>query len=220
MPQAKRPLAKAKAKPKAKPKARARLAEGELGDRRRLALLEAAYELTAEKGLARLRTRDVAARAKVNISTLHYYFGTKQELLSALVLFACAKFEPIGAQKRPAWVKSALAAQFADSWAAFEKAENLEIVLEELSVHSRQDAQARQAFCDVYRDWNAAVEAMLRTEVGAGRLRADLDARLGAFVVTSFIIGASVQVRVDPRPLDYGAVALELERWATAAAKR
>lgn len=220
MPQAKRPLAKPKAKSKAKPKARPRVAEGELGDRRRLALLEAAYELTAEKGLAGLRTRDVAARAKVNISTLHYYFGTKQELLTALVVFTCAKFEPTGAEKRPAWVKSALAAQFSDSWAAFEKTENLEIVLEELSVHSRQDAQAKKAFGDVYRAWNAAVEALLHAEVTAGRLRADLDPRLGAFVVTSFIIGASVQARVAPHPLDYGAVALELERWASYAAKK
>lgn len=220
MPQAKRPSAKPKAKTKAKPKARPRVAEGEPGDRRRLDLLEAAYELTAEKGLAGLRTRDVAARAKVNISTLHYYFGTKQELLTALVLFTCAKFEPIGADRRPAWAKSELAAQFADSWAAFEKTEHLEVVLEELSVHSRQDAQAKKAFADVYRNWNAAVEAMLRDEVSGGRLRADLDPRLGAFVVTSFIIGASVQARVDPHPLDYGAVALELERWASAGAKR
>ena len=196
------------------------MAEGELGDRRRLDLLEAAYDLTAEKGLAGLRTRDVAARAKVNISTLHYYFGTKQELLTALVNFACAKFEPSGAEKHPAWVKSALAAQFADSWAAFEKTPHLEIVLEELSVHSRQDAQARAAFREVYEAWNAGVEELLRVEAGAGRLRSELEPRLGAFIVTSFIIGASVQLRVAPRAFDYVSAALELERWASSAAKK
>src|SRR4051812_2528672 len=52
---------------------------------RRAALLEAAYAVVADKGLEGLRTRDVAARAGVNIATLHYYFGTKEALVLALV---------------------------------------------------------------------------------------------------------------------------------------
>jgi AcrR family transcriptional regulator len=220
MPKATRPLAKSRAKTKTKPKARPRVAESELGDRRRLALLEAAYELTAEKGLAGLRTRDVAARAKVNISTLHYYFGTKQELITELVNFACAKFEPSGATRRPEWVRSALSAHLADSWAAFAETPKLEIVLEELSMHSRHNVQAKAAFRAVYQGWNAAVAELMRAEVAAGRLRADLDPRRGAFIVTSFIIGASVELGVDPRAFDYGEVAVELERWASALGKK
>src|SRR5205814_2501858 len=61
------------------------------GDRRR-DLLAATYELIAEKGLEGLRTRDIASRAKVNISTLHYYFGTKEALLGAVVRFVTEKF--------------------------------------------------------------------------------------------------------------------------------
>src|SRR5215475_10846989 len=57
----------------------------ELREERRVELIEAAYALIAEKGLEGLRTRDIAARAGVNISTLHYYFGTKEELLVAVI---------------------------------------------------------------------------------------------------------------------------------------
>lgn len=43
------------------------------GDQRRRSLVLAAYQLIAEGGFERLRTRDIAARAGVNIATLHYY---------------------------------------------------------------------------------------------------------------------------------------------------
>jgi AcrR family transcriptional regulator len=216
VPKTKRPAAKSK--PKAKP--RAQPGEGELGDRRRLALLEAAYELTAEKGLAGLRTRDVAARAKVNISTLHYYFGTKQALLEALVDYTCGKFSDRSQQRRPGWAKSALSAHLGESWSVFEAAPQLEIVLEELNSHSRHAVASRAAFREVYEGWNAAVEQLLREELTTGRVRPDLDPKLGAFIVTSFIIGASVELGVDPRAFDYSAVALELDRWSTRPPKR
>jgi AcrR family transcriptional regulator len=211
VPKAKR--AATKSKPKAK--SRARPTEGNLGDRRRLDLLEAAYNLTAEKGLAGLRTRDVASRAKVNISTLHYYFGTKQELLGALVDYACGKFSDRSLQRRPDWARSALSAHLGESWSVFEAAPQLEIVLEELNSHGRHAVASRAAFRSVYEGWNAAVEQLLREELAAGRVRPDLDPKLGAFVVTSFIIGASVELGVDPRAFDYSAVALELDRWAS-----
>ncbi|HKQ68351.1 MAG TPA: TetR family transcriptional regulator, partial [Polyangiaceae bacterium] len=63
-----------------------------VGDRRRHDLLAAAYELIAQNGLEGLRTRDITARAGVNISTLHYYFGTKEALLEGVVLFVAQKF--------------------------------------------------------------------------------------------------------------------------------
>src|SRR2546423_6517886 len=55
------------------------------GDERRRSLVLAAYELIADKGFEELRTRDVAARAGVNIATLHYYFGSKEDLIEGVV---------------------------------------------------------------------------------------------------------------------------------------
>src|SRR5262245_45774947 len=68
---------------KAEPAARGRPARD--ADDRRKDLLEAAYALIAERGLEGLRTREIAARAGVNISTLHYYFGTKDALVVAVL---------------------------------------------------------------------------------------------------------------------------------------
>ena len=55
----------------------------------RTALLDAATELFAEKGPSDVSVREVATRAGVNHGLVHYYFGSKDALLAA-VLDACA----------------------------------------------------------------------------------------------------------------------------------
>ena len=52
--------------------------------KRRLALLQAAYDVVATVGFEGLRTRGVAERVGVNIATLHYYFPSKQQLIEGL----------------------------------------------------------------------------------------------------------------------------------------
>ena len=61
-------------------------------EQRRQDLVLAAFELLAEKGFEGLRTRDVAARAGVNIATLHYYFPTKEALIGGVVEHVMTRF--------------------------------------------------------------------------------------------------------------------------------
>ncbi len=195
-----------------RPKPKKATADSELGDRRRLDLLEAAYALTAEKGLAGLRTRDVAARAKVNISTLHYYFGTKEALLAALVEFTCGKFQASSTWNDAA-ASDPLHTHFMDGWRIFNETPDLGTVLDELSTRGRREPGTRAAFRTVYQRWNGAVEQLLRGLVATGRLRSDVDATAGAFIVSSFIIGATVELAVNEHAFDFATVARELERW-------
>ena len=73
-------------------------------EQRRQDLVLAAFELLAEKGFEGLRTRDVAARAGVNIATLHYYFPTKEALIGGVVEHVMTRFrstlEPHGSPDR------------------------------------------------------------------------------------------------------------------------
>ena len=62
------------------------------GAAQREALVQAAFNLIAERGFEGLRTRDVAARAGVNIATLHYYFATKEDLIRSVVDMLAEKF--------------------------------------------------------------------------------------------------------------------------------
>ena len=53
------------------------------GQRERL--IDAALALYGEVGIAGARLRDIAARAEVTPAMVHYYFGTKDDLLDAIV---------------------------------------------------------------------------------------------------------------------------------------
>ncbi len=57
---------------------------GSSGTERRAALLDAAQEILAEKGLPRVTVREVAKRAGVKPALVNYYFGSKDDLLRAV----------------------------------------------------------------------------------------------------------------------------------------
>ncbi len=48
-------------------------------------ILETALELIAEKGLADTSLREITKKAGVNLAAIHYHFGSKDELLRALM---------------------------------------------------------------------------------------------------------------------------------------
>jgi AcrR family transcriptional regulator len=52
---------------------------------RRRAIVSAAYQTLAEKGFEGLRMREIAMRAGINHSTLHYYFAGKEALIGGVV---------------------------------------------------------------------------------------------------------------------------------------
>lgn len=54
----------------------------------REALLRAATDLFAERGVSRISVREVAATAGVNVGLVHRYVGTKDELVHATVRWA------------------------------------------------------------------------------------------------------------------------------------
>ncbi len=57
---------------------------GSSGTERRAALLDAAQQILAEKGLPRVTVREVAKRAGVKPALVNYYFGSKDDLLRAV----------------------------------------------------------------------------------------------------------------------------------------
>lgn len=177
------------------------------GDRRRYDLLEAAFLLVGRKGLEGLRTRDIAAGAGVNVSTLHYYFGTKEALLVALVEHTHGKFAASGA------AQTGLRDHFAEALRTFQSTPYLAAVLHELSLRGQRDEATRAALAGLHARWNDMVAMLIRNDIEAGLCRADLDPLACAQVVTSFILGAMVQLAVRPGAFDFHRLASLLEQW-------
>lgn len=61
-------------------------------DERRAMIAEAAQALILERGYAALRTRDVAARVGINISTLHFHVPSKAALIALVAEATCDSF--------------------------------------------------------------------------------------------------------------------------------
>ncbi len=178
-----------------------------LAERRRYDLLEAAYILIGKRGLEGLRTRDIAAGAGVNISTLHYYFGSKEALLLALVEHTRDKFRPSGS------IPTSLREHFEGAFRTFQTTPYLSAVLEELTLRGQRDAATRTALSDLHNGWNAVVADLIRKEIGRGGLRQNLDPEASARVITSFVLGAMVQLSVNPDAFEFRKLSLHLERW-------
>jgi len=192
-------------------------AEPNIGEQRRRALLEAAFSVIAEKGLEGLRTRDVATRAGVNISTLHYYFGTKDDLVLALIAFVSDAFDASARESQPE--PESLADHLAQNWRIFRSNPHLSIVLQELMSRAIRDPAARTAFRNTIESWNATMETILRHGMATGELRADLDPRAAARVCTSFVMGALTQQGVTENA-DFMDVARAFEQCFAAPARK
>ncbi len=67
----------------------------------RRGILRAAEEVFAASGFSGATTRAVAARAGVNVATLHYHFGNKERLYRAVLDAAVAGELPDGGEDRP-----------------------------------------------------------------------------------------------------------------------
>src|ERR1700686_1866167 len=61
-------------------------------ERRREELVRAAFNQIAERGFEGLRTREVAAEGGGNISTILYFFPTKESLIRGVVEHAMGRF--------------------------------------------------------------------------------------------------------------------------------
>ena len=76
--------------------ARKRQRRTQRGELQKQALVDAAYDIIAERGFEGLRTRDVAMRVGLNVSTLHYYFRSKEDLVRSVAHRLLSEFKERG----------------------------------------------------------------------------------------------------------------------------
>lgn len=145
--------------------------------RRRLALLEAAYEIVATAGFEGLRTRGVAERVGVNIATLHYYFPSKQQLVEGLSTLIGAKFVTLhGPAPTPSGFPAldALRQEFSDGRFYLAHHPDLLLVLQEFGLRGKRDPQVQKVVDEMNHHWQTNVEKTVRQGIADGTFRSDL----------------------------------------------
>ncbi len=102
----------------------------------------------------------------------------------------------------------------------FRKHPQLAIVLQELALRSQRESTTRAAFRPILKFWNAQIESVIDAEKSAGQIPTDAPTRELALIVTSFIMGATTQLGVNPRAGDFAALSRRLEAIMTGARTR
>ena len=160
--------------------------------KRRLLLMQTAFDVIAEAGFEGLRTRAVAARAGVNIATLHYYFPSKQDLVEGLAQFIGAKFVTIhGPRPMPSGYAALddLRQEFADSKYYVEHEPKMLLVMQELGMRGKRDEAVNKVVDELTSHWRHGIEEMVEEGVTTGVFRDDIDKQALCAILMSIFAG-------------------------------
>ncbi|MGH2486831.1 MAG: TetR/AcrR family transcriptional regulator [Ktedonobacterales bacterium] len=185
------------------------------GQAQRDALVDAAYHLIAEGGFEHLRTREVAARAGVNIATLHYYFATKEDLIRAVVARLVGEFKTIHAptqDERQTTPVALLRGELLDMRYHMAHMPETYSVLLELSSRALHDPAIQNIVIQMDHGWRGYIEELLLSGVRQGSLRVDLDVAVVASALVAFLKGACMEMMTEPDTFDVDRILAELER--------
>jgi TetR/AcrR family transcriptional regulator, regulator of cefoperazone and chloramphenicol sensitivity len=163
--------------------------------KRRIALLQAAFDAIAETGFEGLRTRIVAGRAGVNIATLHYYFPSKQKLVEGMAEFIGAQFITLhGPAPAPSGFPALdrLRQEFSDGRFYMKSHPKLLLVLQEFALRGKRDANVQKIVEQMHFHWRKGVEQLVRAGVADGTFRSDIPAAEILLLLMSLFSGMSV----------------------------
>jgi AcrR family transcriptional regulator len=188
------------------------------GEAQCAALVQAAYDLIAEKGFEGLRTRDVAERAGVNIATLHYYFKSKEDLIRGVVSLLRDKLMHTNHpffQSIPRAPLEELRLELANVEYQLETIPEAFTVLLELHLRSLRDPAIKTILQEMDAGWLGHMSSYLADGVREGIFRADLDVAAAAAGLMAFVKGAMMQLIYNRPEFPASRVNVEVERWLT-----
>lgn len=185
------------------------------GDERRHSLVLAAYELIAEKGFERLRTRDVAARAGVNIATLHYYFASKEDLIRGVVEHLLHIFSTVPAPLSELETGTPLGQvreMFITTQFRLRETPQMFVVLSELVLRSLRDPSIQSAVQQLDSGWHSYLAWVITDGVRQGMFRADLDPSSTATKLIVLLKGACYHSITSPNSVNFDILLEDIDR--------
>jgi AcrR family transcriptional regulator len=169
------------------------------GDKARR-IIEAMRASVAERGAAASTFDHVAREAGVSRGLLHYYFGSKEQLLVEVVRRDCeeriaAMDERIAQAADAEEIVAALVRGLEDF---IEGEPGSPAVIYELLSASRHSEDIRAELAELYRRWRADLAGSLRTKEREGVVRLEADPEAVASMLFALGDGFGIQVLSDP----------------------
>ncbi|HEX5324584.1 MAG TPA: TetR/AcrR family transcriptional regulator [Capsulimonadaceae bacterium] len=193
--------------------------EAAAGESRRAELANAAFLLIAEKGFEGLRVREVAAKAGVNIATLHYYFPTKEALVRAVSGQAQQLFADSHSAREEGGELSTveqLQREALNLARQLRERPELCVVMTELTARASRDAGVQEVLARMDRGWRSHLAAVVMRGHRDGTIRKDLDPYRAASFLAALIKGMNYQYLSGLDRPDFAGVSEEIARWAAA----
>jgi AcrR family transcriptional regulator len=188
------------------------------GDERRRSLVLATYHLIAEGGFEQLRTRNIAARAGVNIATLHYYFVSKEDLIRSVVEYLLQQFMTAYLPGSPFEMRTPLEqirGELGELQSLLQEKPEMFIVLNELVLRSLHDPAIHHMIKWLDDGWHTYLEQVLRDGIKQGLFRADLDPGSAATWLILLTKGTTLHYMTNPGAVDFDRIRAEVEHWLT-----
>jgi AcrR family transcriptional regulator len=187
-------------------------------DARRRSMVQAAYQLIAEGGFERLRTRDVAARTGVNIATLHYYFPHKEDLIQGVVEYLLQYFMTAYLPGTPFEMRTPLEqirGELAEMQYLLQEKPDMFIVLDELVLRSLHDPAIHRMIAWLDEGWHTYLEKVIRDGIEQGLFRADLEPGSAATWLILLTKGITLHYMTNPGAIDFDRIRADIEYWLT-----
>ena len=171
--------------------------EGEKAQR----IIEAMRSSVGTRGAAGSTFDVVAREAGVSRGLLHYYFGSKEQLLVEVVRHDCeVRIAGMGARIAAATAADEIIAALVLGLEEFleEDAGDSQAVLYEMLSASRHSEEIRAELAELYRRWRADLADSLRTKEREGVVRLEADPDSVASMLFALGDGFGIQVLSDP----------------------
>lgn len=184
------------------------------GEAQKQRLVDAAYDIIAEQGFEGLRTRDVALRAGLNISTLHYYFESKENLVRSVAQRLLSEFKSM--QEPEAAAVSAvekLHKTLSDQDALMSRHPSTYVVVNELFTRSLRDAKLRPVVQELLGQWENHFRSFITEGMQSGQIAPDSDALVTARTLQCLMLGRSLLTLLRGEDLPRDAMFRQLLRW-------
>jgi AcrR family transcriptional regulator len=180
---------------------------------RREQISRAAYAGIAEHGFEGLRMRDVAARAGVNIATVHYYYASKEDLIGAAYQVMQQRFQaslpPDGtpADRLAGHLNGILELLINDA--------ELRQVLAEVALRAGRDAGLADQIGAAEDEWFETVRGLVQQGVDEGSWAVEVDPAAFAVTVVAMLKGICMPTLVTSRQPELRAAIRQQLRWLT-----
>jgi AcrR family transcriptional regulator len=170
--------------------------EGEKAQR----IIEAMRTSVGTRGAAGSTFDHVAREAGVSRGLLHYYFGSKEQLLVEVVRHDCeVRIAGMGERiARAATADEIIAALVLGLEDFIEGEPGSPAVIYELLSASRHSEEIRAELAELYRRWRSDLAELLRAKESEGVVRLDADPEAVASMLFALGDGFGIQVLSDP----------------------